>query len=75
MNHRHKGVLLDECHQTTGCPRSDNIKLVGQNGQSTYVNACVLAFLLPWLSKSLETRVNKLNSISRLYLLRYITTY
>ena len=60
MNARHKSILLDGCRQNMGFPSFDNIKVVGQNGQATYANACVLAFIVPWLSGALKIRVNRL---------------
>ena len=58
MNAQHLEILLDGCHNTSGS-NNGTIKVVGMNGHSTQVNVCVLVFIVPWLQKDLESKVNK----------------
>ena len=58
MNAQHLKNLLEGCHNTSGS-NNGTIKVVGMNGHSTQVNVCVLVFIVPWLQKDLESKVNK----------------
>ena len=60
MNAQHLKILLAGCHNTSGSSNNGNIKVIGMNGNSTQVNVCVLVFIVPWLQKDLESKVNNL---------------
>ena len=60
MNAQHLKILLEGCHNTSGSSNNGNIKVIGMNGYSTHVNVCVLVFIVPWLQKDLESKVNKI---------------
>ena len=60
MNAQHLKILLEGCHNTSGSSNNGNIKVIGMNGHSTHVNVCVLVFIVPWLQKDLESKVNKI---------------
>ena len=57
MNSRHIQILLNGCLKSTDSPASSNVKIIGENRQITYVDGCVLVFIAPWLSDSLNERV------------------
>ena len=56
MNSRHIQILLNGCLKSTDSPNSYNVKIIGENKQVTYINGCVLVFIAPWLSDSLNER-------------------
>ena len=57
MNSHNKSILLEGCHHNHGGLGTDKVKVVGQHGQATYINACVLSFIVPWLSSTLKSMV------------------
>ena len=57
MNTRHVKLILDGCSQRTGYSEFENVKIIGENGNAAHVNACVLSFVVPWLSQVLKERV------------------
>ena len=62
MNAQHLKILLEGCHNPSASSNNGNIKVIGMNGNSTQVNVCVLVYILPWLQKDLESKVNNLSS-------------
>ena len=75
MNNRHIQVILDGCQKTTEDSNSYNVKIIGENGQTTYVAGCVLVFIAPWLSDTLNERVINLlhNILFGIYLMDLIS--
>ena len=64
MNNRPIQVILDGCQKTTEDSNSYNVKIIGENGQTTCVAGCVLVFIAPWLSGTLNEReINLLHNI------------
>ena len=57
MNSRHIQILLNGCLKSTDNPDSYSVKIIGENKEITYVDGCVLVFIAPWLSESLNERV------------------
>ena len=57
MNNRHIQLILDGCLKSTEDSHSYNVKIIGENGQTTHVAGCVLVFIAPWLSDTLNERV------------------